>query len=293
MISQRHGLLCLSLTVCWGSLHPGMAHSLSLSNKQVQGCPPSVLEQLTEHTVQPGETLEEIAESYNVLPSSIRAMNPSLPSTLVTTGTVLSIPPYNGSLQSVAQGTTWQDLAAVYGIRADVLFEANGCSPVPPDRVFIPGIREQAPHRRPTAPQIEPQPFTIAPLEGHSSILLEYGWQQSSAQTQPSFHSGIDFLAASGTPVRAVGNGTVAFAGERGGYGMLIVINHDQGVQTRYAQLSEVQVNVGDAITKGDKIGLTGESGTATVPHLHFEVRLNSSSGWVAQDPALYLNTGE
>ena len=93
-----------------------------------------------------------------------------------------------------------------------------------------------------------------------------------------------------GTSVTAVANGTVAFAGEKGDYGNVVVINHAQGVQTRYAQLSDINVKLGDTVTPGDLIGRSGDSGSVTMPHLHFEVRLNSPSGWVAQDPYLYLN---
>jgi murein DD-endopeptidase MepM/ murein hydrolase activator NlpD len=92
------------------------------------------------------------------------------------------------------------------------------------------------------------------------------------------FHSGIDLLAAAGTPVRAAGPGTVSFAGwSPGGYGKLLVIDHANGVSTWYAHLSSIDVTSGTAVTTAAQVGLVGATGNATGPHLHFEVRLRGA----------------
>ena len=92
------------------------------------------------------------------------------------------------------------------------------------------------------------------------------------------FHSGIDLLAAAGTPVRAAGAGTVAFAGwDSGGYGNLVVIDHTNGVSSWYAHLSRIDVTSGAAVTTATQVGLVGATGNATGPHLHFEVRLRGA----------------
>jgi murein DD-endopeptidase MepM/ murein hydrolase activator NlpD len=92
------------------------------------------------------------------------------------------------------------------------------------------------------------------------------------------FHSGIDLLAAAGTPVRAAGAGAVTFAGwDPGGYGNLVVIDHANGVSSWYAHLSRIDVTSGVVVTTATQVGLVGASGNATGPHLHFEVRLRGA----------------
>jgi murein DD-endopeptidase MepM/ murein hydrolase activator NlpD len=92
------------------------------------------------------------------------------------------------------------------------------------------------------------------------------------------FHSGIDLLAAAGTPVRAAGPGTVSFAGwSPGGYGNLVVIDHANGVSAWYAHLSRLDVAAGTAVTAAEQVGLVGATGNATGAHLHFEVRLRGA----------------
>ena len=89
------------------------------------------------------------------------------------------------------------------------------------------------------------------------------------------YHMGVDMLAPKGTDVHAVANSTVAFAGRRGGYGNLIVLNHGQGYQTYYAHLSAIKrgIKAGAIVSRGDVIGLVGSTGHSTAPHLHFETR--------------------
>jgi hypothetical protein len=89
------------------------------------------------------------------------------------------------------------------------------------------------------------------------------------------YHMGVDMLAPKGTDVHAVANSTVAFAGRRGGYGNLIVLNHGQGYQTYYAHLSAIKLGIkaGATVSRGAVIGLVGSTGHSTAPHLHFETR--------------------
>ena len=86
-------------------------------------------------------------------------------------------------------------------------------------------------------------------------------------------HTGVDFAAGYGTPVRATGDGSVAYAAARGGYGNMVEIQHPNGYATRYAHLSRVAVSSGMPVHQGDVIGYVGASGLATGPHLHYEVR--------------------
>ncbi|MDM0091489.1 MULTISPECIES: M23 family metallopeptidase [unclassified Variovorax] len=88
-------------------------------------------------------------------------------------------------------------------------------------------------------------------------------------------HNGIDFAAPTGTAVRAVGDGTVEFAGRQNGYGNIIILKHRNNQQTVYAHLSRIDVKVGQSVNQSQFIGAVGSTGWATGPHLHFEFRVN------------------
>lgn len=86
-------------------------------------------------------------------------------------------------------------------------------------------------------------------------------------------HVGIDVAAAVGTPVGTIGDGVVVQAGVRGDYGLAVEVAHTGGWTSRYAHLDEVLVDVGVRLRRGELVGRVGETGNATGPHLHFEVR--------------------
>jgi murein DD-endopeptidase MepM/ murein hydrolase activator NlpD len=86
-------------------------------------------------------------------------------------------------------------------------------------------------------------------------------------------HNGTDFAAAYGTPIYATADGTVVHAGTEGGFGRLVRIRHDFGIETYYAHLSKISVSVGQRVSRGDRIGDMGNSGRSTGTHLHYEVR--------------------
>lgn len=90
-------------------------------------------------------------------------------------------------------------------------------------------------------------------------------------------HHGIDYAAAEGTPVSAVGDGTVSFSGYKGDYGKLVTIRHSNGYKTYYGHLSRAGKGIarGAKVVQGDIIGYVGSTGLATGPHLHYEMRVN------------------
>jgi murein DD-endopeptidase MepM/ murein hydrolase activator NlpD len=105
-------------------------------------------------------------------------------------------------------------------------------------------------------------------------------------------HEGIDYAAATGTPVRAAANGTIVRAGRAGGYGNLVEIRHRNGITTRYAHLSWINpaYRPGRSVIQGELIGKVGSTGTATGPHLHYEFRVNG----VPRDPrTMKFDAGE
>ena len=105
-------------------------------------------------------------------------------------------------------------------------------------------------------------------------------------------HEGIDYSAATGTPVRSTANGTVVRAGRAGGYGNLVEIRHRNGITTRYAHLSRITpgLRAGRSVMQGEEIGRVGSTGTSTAPHLHYEFRVNGT----ARDPrSMKFEAGE
>ena len=102
-------------------------------------------------------------------------------------------------------------------------------------------------------------------------------------------HTGTDYAAAEGTPVRAIGDGVVVFAGRKGGYGNMIDIRHHNGMISRYGHMRGFAsgIHQGSRVAMGSTIGYVGMTGWATGPHLHFEIRING----VARDPKLALQS--
>ncbi|MDX8353340.1 M23 family metallopeptidase [Cognatiyoonia sp. IB215182] len=102
-------------------------------------------------------------------------------------------------------------------------------------------------------------------------------------------HNGTDFAAPIGTPTYATADGVVTHAGWSSGYGRLIKIRHDFGIETRYAHLNSMDVQVGQRVSRGEKIGAIGNSGRSTGPHLHYEVRINGNP----VNPMIYIRAGQ
>jgi murein DD-endopeptidase MepM/ murein hydrolase activator NlpD len=120
----------------------------------------------------------------------------------------------------------------------------------------------------------------IWPVEGTVTSGFGYRWGQ--------LHEGIDIAVPEGTPIRAAADGTVILMqseAESGGYGNYTCIDHGGGLSTCYAHQSSFETSVGAQVSQGDVIGLSGNTGHSTGPHLHFEVRING----VATDPLGYL----
>lgn len=118
-----------------------------------------------------------------------------------------------------------------------------------------------------------PEP-TADPLVSES-VTSAFGLRKDPIAGDHRFHAGVDLRAAYGREIGAAESGTVVFAGEQGGYGLTVVIEHGEGVRTRYAHLSSILVGEGDAVGPRDPIGRAGQTGRATGSHLHFELIRN------------------
>lgn len=106
-----------------------------------------------------------------------------------------------------------------------------------------------------------------------SRVSSGFGWRPDPFTGERAWHAGIDIAAPVGTPVQAAWDGEVAFVGKRGGYGQLVVLEHNDGWRTFYAHNNANKVQVGDRVHAGQTIATVGSSGRTTGPHLHFEIR--------------------
>ena len=126
------------------------------------------------------------------------------------------------------------------------------------------------------------------PLVGETSVASPFGYRIDPFLGRPALHSGVDLLQAYGAEVHAAGAGRVLRAGPMGGYGLMVEIDHGDGLTSRYGHLSETLVAEGDDLDKGAAVGRLGSTGRSTGPHLHYEVRIDGEP----VDPERFLHAG-
>ena len=225
--------------------------------------------------------------------------------------------PY-GIYHRVKKDETLYSIAKLYGTTVDNLEKNNNIPDakkiMPGDYIFVPGVaapletggkasavhskenkkenkdvknkqpaakaadKQKAKPQTPSSAKKPVKPGTyIWPVKGVVTSKFGPRWGKN--------HSGIDIGCPEGTPIVAASGGKVVFVGEKGGYGLLIVIQHSDGSFTIYAHNSKNLVDEGAKVKQGEKIALVGQTGRATGPHLHFEIRLESK----AVDPLEHL----
>ncbi|WP_201724262.1 M23 family metallopeptidase [Bradyrhizobium centrolobii] len=126
------------------------------------------------------------------------------------------------------------------------------------------------------------------PVIGEVEFTSGFGVRSDPFLGRPAMHTGLDFRAATGDPVRVTANGKVVSAGWSGGYGRMVEVDHGNGLSTRYGHLSEINVKVGEIVKIGQVVGLVGSTGRSTGPHLHYETRIDGE----AVDPQKFLRAG-
>lgn len=217
--------------------------------------PPVAPEERTHaiHVVEAGQTLFRIAWVYGVDESLLARVNGIDDPTALRVGQELIIPGATATLEVPAYP-----------------------APLPPrGRSASAGPRLEEWRLPPSAPEGGAWSW---PIDGRYSS--GFGAPRRSHR-----HSGIDVVAPAGTPIRAAREGEVIFAGRRGDYGQLVILDHGDGWSSRYAHASKVLVAVGDRVRRGEEIARAGRTGRATTDHLHFEIR----HAGVALDPLRYL----
>lgn len=265
-------------------------------------------EAVTTYVVQEGDTVSEVAQKLGVKVKDIQKANPDLDIDRISIGQELklSVPRYAINVKQSAiktyedvipYDTEYEESSELYRGQTKVKIEgAEGKKQVKAELISINGILEETNILEET--EITPARTEVI-LKGTKERprTLAYGkfiWPSTSRGTITSrfgarwgeHHSGIDIAVPKGTPNKAADGGVVIYAGWYGNYGKLVIIDHENGYTTYYGHNDTITVKKGQRVARGDIIGRAGETGRATGPHLHFEVRKNG----VAVNPLPFLN---
>ncbi len=242
------------------------------------------------YEVQHGDTVSGIAKKYSVSINTILWANNLTARSTLRLGQKLTILPVTGVLHTVKKGETLGAIAKQYGSDIDKILAANRVSSASQIRIgeelVIPDGQPPVVARTP-APAAPPRlgdvrdvfrPPAEAPA-GTPVIGAGLVWPTDQKRINQYFkvrHPGLDINGNLQNVTYAVDDGIVTFSGwNSGGYGNMILIDHGNGMITRYAHHSKLYVKVGDQVTKGQVIGQIGSTGRSTGPHLHFEIYVN------------------
>jgi murein DD-endopeptidase MepM/ murein hydrolase activator NlpD len=252
-----------------------------------------VRDQVLKYTVQPGDTISEIADKFGISTDTVRWENNLLTADAIKPGQTLGILPVSGVRVKVSRGETIYSIAKKYSAnpQAIVDFPFNNFSDnetfsldVGQDLIVPDGKK---PNEIPWSPTLYVAQST--PNAGSVSAVGSFIWPIGGSITQRFswYHTGLDIAAPFGTPILAADAGTVMVAGwpDNSGYGNRVVIDHHNGYQTWYGHMSKVLVSAGQTVNRGDRIGLEGSTGRSTGPHCHFEIR----KGGVRLNPLSFL----
>lgn len=258
--------------------------------------------EIYQHGVKEGETLKSIADKYSLRSvNTIMWLNSLSSKDPIKPGQTLKILPVDGVLHKVKKGDTVCSIAKNYGLIGKDEDCGSGAQPIVdyPFNTFtddnfglqvgqylvIPDGVMPAPDQT----SVSTFAKTFTPNAGSVSALGQFIWPTSGVISQGFkwYHKGIDIANRVGTAILAADSGKVVVAGwtDNTGYGNRVIIDHGNGFVTLYGHMSQVNVQVGQTVRRGDVIGLMGSTGRSTGPHCHFEVR----HGGVNEDPMSYL----
>lgn len=246
-------------------------------------------------------------------PAGARLLGPVcllLCSACATTHPVLSPksqPPSSQALvlHPVARGETLYRIARAYGLSVAELMDANRMEDARElkagERLYIPGARGQKPVPAHDAPEPEPRARPSGPGPelvngqrkgvpvGQGSGTLQWPLRgvlyARFGMKGKELHDGVDLAAPAGQPVKTAAPGKVLFAGEQPGYGLIVIVEHQESLVTLYAHNRDLRVKTGQQVREGQVVATVGDSGRTSGPHLHFEVRKDG----VPVDPLAFL----
>ncbi len=241
------------------------------------------------YTVEPGDTISEIAEKFGVTANTILWENNLGAYSVIRPGDKLTILPISGIRYKIVKGDTLAKIAKQYGVDTQNIIEFNKLASADDikigEQIMIPGGKKPY-----VAPTYSFRSLTAAPASPKVVASGQMLWPTTCRRITQYFrwsHSGLDIACSSGQPIYAANSGQVikAQGGWNGGYGIIIIIDHGNGTQTIYGHLSKLYIKVGETVEKGTAIGAMGSSGRSTGPHLHFEIRV----GGARKNPLYYI----
>jgi murein DD-endopeptidase MepM/ murein hydrolase activator NlpD len=237
-------------------------------------------EDISVYTVREGDTLGMIAEMFDISPNTIRWANDIDVKGTIKPGQELVILPISGIKHKVAKGETFASIAKKYKGDAREISLFNG---IEEGDELVAGTEIIIPNGEVAESVSKPKPTTSTSNAPTTNASGYYGLPVKGIKTQGDhdrYHA-LDIGAKTGTPIWAMASGRVIVAKSpaawNGGYGGMVVIQHDNGTQTLYAHLSKLGVSQGQTVTKGSEIGKVGSTGRSTGPHLHVEIRTGKS----------------
>ena len=241
------------------------------------------------YTVQPGDTVQGIALTFDIQPETIMWSNSAVEDApdYLQIGQQLVILPVDGVYHTVAKGDTLESIAKKYKATIESITGVSFNNLQLPDYRIEPGMKLiVAGGEKPYVPKVVTAYTGSVPQGARGTGRFQ--WPVLGTITQGYWwgHRALDLGAATGSRVYAADGGFVSFAGWTDiGYGNLVVVDHANGYATYYAHLSGFRVYAGQGVQRGQLIGLVGSTGNSSGPHLHFEIRYNHS----LLNPRLYL----
>ncbi|MFP4198437.1 MAG: peptidoglycan DD-metalloendopeptidase family protein [Halanaerobium sp.] len=235
-----------------------------------------LIDQVKVHKVQSGETLWDIAHKHDLNIDSLIGANNISNMNSIKPGQEFKILPVKGIIYRVSPGESVNSIAGKFDVKIDTILEDNnleGTSDLQVDQNLI--LRGAKPE---FSYQDRLDQKFMYPI--NTRITSYYGprWGR--------MHEGVDFAAPMGSPIRVVSSGRVVFSGWSGGYGYVVIVEHQKGLRTLYAHNSKLLIKEGQSVAKGEVIARSGNTGNSTGPHLHFEVQVNGRP----ENPLDYIN---
>jgi len=234
------------------------------------------------YVVRKGDTVSSIAAKRSLSLGSIIAANRISNVKSVRVGMELRIPNMDGIPYVVRKGDSLLRIASSWGIPVEAILDANDLESATihaGTTLFLPGARMNNEDLRMALGDLFAYPVSGRLTSG-------FGWRDDPFTGARRFHAGIDLAAPMGTPIRAAMAGRVSSVGVNAVYGKYVIVTHSGGYQTWYAHLNDYATVKGKQVAQGERIGLLGNTGYSTGPHLHFSIFKNGR----AVDPLRFLS---
>lgn len=228
------------------------------------------------YSVRTGDIVGNIAKEHGVSQDAIISLNRLRNTRTLQIGQVLKIPSINGILYTAKKGDTPESIADKYRVSLEKIALVNNIS----DNVVKAGAVLFLPDAKldwVTLQEINGDLFS-KPLRGGYYISSRYGWRDNPFSGSRTFHNGIDMACPRGTAIFAALDGVVSATGYDVTYGNYVIVSHHSGYQTMYAHMNTILTSKGKHVSPATKIGLVGNTGQSTGPHLHFTVYKNRAT---------------